>query len=494
MSDKFCGICAVYAYCCHEKSKHCAELRVDLCVEPCVEPNGSTDGQMMEFSSIIKCNGYIQIVNEEYYVVTCNHLIQNDGMITIYKAYCDGQFGDNITELSLKVYAQFYELDIAIFSVINNKQTIWHYNAIVPDKICDSYVDEPSGSNIIVHCRYDNNKLEFEEHRINTDIVLGHGIINCVGIGDIPYFKFVPNKLEHLGNMNSSDCKNSNEIIASSMKGMSGGMLRNGTSNIGIILMCCIAEANIYVKSIPLLFLKLVVAQCIDKKRQKLIGINVLTTKCDIEYNKCPLVGRYVVAKTCPYKNKKKDFCFNRGDIIVKVDGVEFDDDSKLHMGELDCSVTLDTFLFLRSMINGMVCVTIIKSHTKKVVFKSYIIDGIEYDRMYKCNLTHNGLYVRWNRLLFFEMSQEILEEYNNKMIKQWNKQICEYSNQNEKYIILHDPLESPDIGLFIVDKIGNRRVNDLKQLGHILGSVKCGGTIGFTLIDGNNNSIKFQC
>ena len=426
-------------------------------------------------ADIMQCCGYFKHICDKTYVITCEHLLQFDS--TEYKAFRVHR--EKTETYSLKLYAKIYELDIAIFE-LQEKLSF--------DDLRDASPIESSYANnnvILTGQMSQEGEPVYKQIDINNELVLSCGSINSNALNELPCLNFSPYNMPDISkDMSYAD-------VCAQLKSLSGSIVQHAGTPLSMILMAVINDEKlVYVKTIPLLFLNLIVTSYVTKSMVGLVGINVITTRCDFDYDNKSYVGRYVVKKTCPYTSGKKNFCFNTDDIIMKVDEIEFDTKSKLYMRELGISVTLNTFLFLRCMLRGNVAITLIKQHTKKQTPLTYCIEGINYNSIFK-GKTAIGYSIKWKNMLFTELSEEFLCQPSNANLIKWRELTREYATANEKYIVMCYEQTVCNRVTYIVDKIGNKKITSIRDL---LGSIAIsrGKHPTFSLIDAENRQLKF--
>ena len=288
-------------------------------------------------------------------------------------------------------------------------------------------------------------------------------------------------------NITYSEKKHISQKIADTLSGTSGSIIRSNNMNKG---MCCLyadTSAGIFLKALPLFLIDIIVKNTILLNQNILMGIQIDTYPCDIEYMKEHLCAHYVVQQSCNYVNGKKMFAFNEGDIILEVDGKLFDKNKFLYCDEIKLSVPLNTYLMIKSNILPNIPITfkIAKQYKNDSRIRIHNLLSIPYNEMFHISII-SKLYCKWNNLIFIELSEEFINFYKRIGIDLiWNdKKDNIYALNSEKHIILFNYkkhlddiilntdyyVSMPYIGklgyyFYQLKFVGQKKINNLNEL-----------------------------
>ena len=403
---------------------------------------------------IYRGSGFIRTLNNKQYVITCNHIMVK---YASYVGYCTN-VNSTIICFNMIIYKRIPELDIVIMEISSKLDyPLPDIPFEYPKKINKMTEKETHNHNILISGEYNPNNIEkpvFKKIELNTDIIQEFDILKSTYIHDIPIIsipvheilsiKKILNeyKLDITQYLNITFLKKQNisQKIADVLSGTSGSIIRSNNNNIG---MCCLyadSSSGIFLKALPLFLIDIIVKNTIFLNQNIVLGIQVDTYPCDIEYMKEHFYAQYVVQQSCNYINGKKMFTFNEGDIIIEVDGQLFDNNKLLYCNEMQTSVPLNTYLMIKSNILPGIPITIkiAKQYKNDSKIRIHNLLSIPYNEMFHISVI-SKLYCRWNNIIFIELSEEFINFYKRIGIDLiWNdKKENIYSLDNEKHIIL---------------------------------------------------------
>jgi hypothetical protein len=183
------------------------------------------------------------------------------------------------------------------------------------------------------------------------------------------------------------------------------------------------------------------------------------------EYNGRPMVCHRVNNSfDLSYSNLsgKKKFKFKEGDIIQKINNVDFNSDGTIHHTELGFNIELFTYFMFETLFGSFVTLEMYRLDDNNEYKKqSYVITGISIESVYNIHMCNSNNYFIWKKCVFAELSDELITEllgeellptniYSNKTLKE----------NNSKLTIVFDGKT-----IKIVDKIGNKKIHSLKDI-----------------------------
>jgi hypothetical protein len=242
-------------------------------------------------------------------------------------------------------------------------------------------------------------------------------------------------------------------IIGEAISGISGSILRCGENNIGMISIYTHSTSEISVKALPLFLIDEIVKNVIKNTILFLKSIQIYTDPYEDVINNEINNYHKVVKKTCQFYNGKKFFTFNEGDIIMEIDSKKFDNDHLVYSDIVQFCVPLNTYMFLKSVFfpDLAIPIKIAKKTLNGVTdlfgtplpkIRIHNLIGIPFNEMYRIRI-FTKIY-EWNKLIFMELSNEMIEWYNRSGIPIISDNIVnngdeqfEASTNNERIVIL---------------------------------------------------------
>ena len=257
---------------------------------------------------IYRGSGFIRTLNNKQYVITCNHIMVK---YASYVGYCTN-VNSTIICFNMIIYKRIPELDIVIMEISSKLDyPLPDIPFEYPKKINKMTEKETHNHNILISGEYNPNNIEkpvFKKIELNTDIIQEFDILKSTYIHDIPIIsipvheilsiKKILNeyKLDITQYLNITFLKKQNisQKIADVLSGTSGSIIRSNNNNIG---MCCLyadSSSGIFLKALPLFLIDIIVKNTIFLNQNIVLGIQVDTYPCDIEYMKEHFYAQYV--------------------------------------------------------------------------------------------------------------------------------------------------------------------------------------------------------
>jgi hypothetical protein len=370
---------------------------------------------------ILRGSGYIKTIRDKQYIVTCNHIMVS---YATYVGYC---YDDKlkIVKFNMKIYHRIPELDLVIMEPITKLENKLFDLPLKDYSLKDIY--EMDSKNVLITGEtIPGSESIFNIIELNTDINIVFDILKSKYIQDIPLLNIPVYEMEMIKKVASeykidlkTDMKEMNtrrnaisRIIAETLSGTSGSIIRSNNINIGMCCMYTDTDRGISLKALPLFLIDIIISNAILLGQTQLSGVHIDTHSCDIEYMKEKKFAHYVIKQSCNYINGKKSFTFNEGDIILEVDDKQFNKNGLLLCDIVGIHVPLNTYLMIRSNLNKIpISIKIAKQHNTDFKIIKYNMTSILYDNMFNMKINPD-IYIKWNKLVFFEMTEEIIMFY----------------------------------------------------------------------------------
>lgn len=470
----------------------------------------NSDTMMYDFSNqepqkerIYRGSGFIKIIDYKEYVISCNHIMVENAKE--YKAYYKQVDSDILIELHLSIHSRIPELDIIIMNIVSKSHQCKLQELVIDTQFNPYY----TGLNTILTSEYNpnsdtkNNINIYNNIDINDNINIEFCTLISKYIKGIPllYFKIDNIDRKYVKIINQIDIKTINhkskkfnivlDIIKNEIGGLSGSIVSSDNKNIGMV---CKFEINnkkneFGIKSIPLFLIEKIVTNSVKNGETRLYGLYFDNNKCDIDYDGKNMSVMYVTKRNCPYNNGKKIFYFDEGDLILSVDGLYFNEHHSIFLEQINMYVPLDTYVLLKLNIYTQTTIQykIAREYKNEYKIRNYNISGKSYVQMLNINIYENK-YIRWKDYIFMELSEKLLDFYDNLGIQLFNRTNIKYSLNGEKIIILINynkfiPINihtiknyksyviNSDNNLYFYElfKIGNKKVKNIEELQQIL-------------------------
>jgi len=479
---------------------------------------------------ILRGTGFVRKIGEHYYVITVNDIMVKHATYSGYGL--DSQ--QKIIKFDMIIHCRIPEINIVIMKVITSDVTLQEltisneirpmYTAFLKNYIVTSeYI--PPGTK---ESAKSTNTVEYKTLNINNNIALVFDIIKFKYLQQFPLLNIPVDELEPVKNIVrklkinlKTDLNIINDrrhlickMIAESLTGLSGSIIRSGNDNIGIIILYTDTNKGLSLKAIPLHLMDIIVKNSIEQNItnvMNLYGIQVDTQPCEIDIQREQMNAHYVLRQSCSYINGKKFFAFSEGDIIVNVDGKRFNQDKLLWSDIINLFVPLNTYMMLKSLITPIPTISIkISKHCKDdSKIRIFNLMSVPYTNMYYIR-TITKIY-EWRGLIFMDLSLELLEFYRRLGVQIENgfSQNDPYALTNEKIVILFNYEKSFSSNIsnnllcsmpyknytsskhyfYVVNFVGQKKINNLDDLMTSLQSIKTSQKqVTFKLTDINDN------
>jgi hypothetical protein len=332
---------------------------------------------------INNCNGIIMKICEDYFIFTCNHIIEK----------CPLSITCLIDDILLypSIYKRIYEYDVCILKI--NDGDIIH--------IKKYYNIENIGYiNCFLDCKnYISHDLE-RSCEIITNIHIKNNHIKSSIVPKIPIYEIEFDKsIDHCN--------------------ISGSIVMNESNIFGMV----ICKLDKLYMAIPLLLIINFINN--DLKYIK-FNYDFVDFTLDKHYN-----GLYITDVI----NKKYNSSLNMSDVIIKCDTFPINEFGEIYCVELQYCVEIDTFIMLNN--KNYVNITILNS---KEQFENIICFKYNIDNICKIFIQKQNKYINIDGLVFTELSEElIIENIKNGINSHGDIFASLFNNEhdNKKYVIL---------------------------------------------------------
>lgn len=438
-------------------------------------------------SIVIKYSmGCFITINNKFYVLTCYHGIHNHIDVHIYN-FCDKT--KSLIKINATVKFISDELDLALLEINNNgnngKIDFSDFQMLKMNDFNCSNKNNKSNKNNSNKTKYIIPVKEIKKDSTNFNVkkynvtLQNHNNNDCdnnytydnltsLNIPKLPYIKLSTKEL-------------SIEKIKK-LKGVSGTIVFDNMKKIqGIVTNFYTVKDEIYVLTLKAInrFLNEIY---LTNNFNGLCGIVNKKKLCEFEHDNVDYWGYMIVDKSiinynnniCSTNNKYGNG-LNYGDIIFQVNNHPLNDKGKIYDKEIDSYVPFNTYIALNYKNMDMIKLRIMRNEKNDYIEKKIKIKSRPLWTMKNIMIRHNNKFVNCNGIIFTELSEDIIEFYNNH-----NMIIDGYG----RYIYTNKPYQ--DNGKKIIIAI------NLKKSELPMDFLKSANKIGFPLIKNYDNKYYF--
>ncbi len=522
MNDSYMGICIVHAHFENIECKSDLSANDSLSQSRIIERDLRIDLDNF-LPDKLRTNrgvGYITTISNKQYVITCNHIMIK---YASYKGYCVKKKSKTI-KFDMKILHRIPEIDIVIMEIISPLKNPLPEMKLNHD--INSVYTKTKNSNEIITGEYipndGTNKIQYKKIDVKNDINIIFDILKSTHIHQFPlhdipidqidiFMEYVTEYKKH--SHRSPKRKNIVKNIFEKFGGLSGSIVRSNDQNISMICMITDTETGLSLRAIPLFMINIVINNVIQKNITELMGMQIDTEPCDVEYQGNDMYVHQVYNQSCSYKNGKKVFIFNSGDIITEINGQKFNKDKKLWSDIMKMHVPLNTYMMLTSNVypEKSISVQIVKNTKQNVTIRNLTPES--YNHMYRIKIFSPD-YFYWKGLLFIEMSESLITFYARLGIIITNESHDNHYKINNDVIILllnyNNNIPSDGMTLatykslpihgingnyfYTLNFIGQKRISNFEDLQSVLNNETINNKkINFKLSDDQGNVVKFE-
>ncbi|VBB17946.1 hypothetical protein YASMINEVIRUS_409 [Yasminevirus sp. GU-2018] len=403
--------------------------------------------------------GYVRKHNDTFYIITCNHIVVKYAK---YKGYCYDVAGE-MAEFDMMIHTRVPELDVAILTVIS------HHDPPLSELPTDTQIDriyQKERFNTVITGEYRpmamnrsetkevlQKRAEFLEVPISADVQMVFESLVSKHIHHVPLLNIPVDELPPIKKFvrdfkidMQNDLKVMNprrqfisKTVAEKVAGLSGSIVRSNGKMIGMICMYTDTTKMLSMKAVPMFLLDIIFDNVVTKGITQLMGIQVDTHPCTVDYQFERVSGHYINKKTCGYINGKKWINFVEGDIIMEVDDKKFNEHGMLWSDTMGMFVPLNTYTMIKTNSDpySPITIKVAKQMGDDIKARNYNIMCISYNNMYRTRVSDRVC--RWGDTVFIEVSEEMLMFYKRLGVDIVDtvKGFDEYSINNEKVVVV---------------------------------------------------------
>lgn len=474
--------------------KYIQEKPIDI-YNPFKHSVDSKDEQNENFYDLRLCYGTVITYNNEYYILTCHHGIQNYETIHLISKVNNKSVICKLNELySIKQY----DFSVLRFDDPNDIKKINH--ELVSSRLKYQLETE---TDIKLMINYLPDKDNKDDNKVKG-LFVGHNALNANYIG----YNIIKFRTEIYPAIPIIEIRITDTASWDIYQGLSGALVYNYQNEIyGIIsnydvmnkILCVIPSYCLYKFFIRSIKKDNIKSLCLSTKVCSFD--NKVGHEIDNTYN-----INYV-------DDKNKEVKFKKGDLIESINNQEFDKDGYVYIKDLNITVPLDTYCILEDYDLYK-----IKYYNKS---KNYVetikqINLIPLDNIIRFNLYHNDKIIKYRGLVITEMSEQLIIYYNylgiditglvndyyndcytstgQKILVVINIDYNELSNiETNIYKLISFPLIKTDIDSYIipvVSKINNKKINNINDMEKLLSNKSI---IRFEFTQKKGLSIKYD-
>lgn len=435
-------------------------------------------------------NGIVFKYNNKYYVITCYHIIKTHHKRIIMNI----KQNDKINSYILNYVGGYPELDISLLEIENFDD----HNNLDDYYDCDfnssqfniSHIDNSENCYLKMLNTQIERELEREldpeiiNYKIKQINIENRKIIGNI-IPSVPVIRF---KLD----LTINNTNNIANII--NYSGFSGSSVMLSNNIIGIVS----SVIDDTLEAIPLYILYKFSIDIINHKPLK--SIRISTDLLELSEKGKQFYGHHITnGYNISYKtNKKQNIILKDDFIIIKINDIEIKNTGLVYFSQMGIDVLPISYFILNNK-------EYVKLEYYSIKNKKTNIVNLKPNNMkslYNINIADKYRYVKWNNLIFTELSEEFLLSLAKKNII-FNISL-NYKNDTEvgkKYVILLDiinnthnirtPFSNP-FDILILQKFGSFKISNLEELIIAINRKQTNITT-LKFIDDNNNVCKLE-
>lgn len=421
----------------------------------------------LDDSQIIR-NGYgfFAKFGKKTHVVTCFHIIGQANIEVTAFAFDKNK---NLIKMNLFPMVAIPEFDLIVLDFDSEKYNI----ECVSDPMNISAIETDLKKCKLMYC----DTIKVSDIPIK-DVEIRIDYFKSSIIPKIPLIKYTCD-LEKINMINMND----------DIDGLSGTLIKIDSKIVGMTT----SYSNRKMEALPLILIYSILKELIVDNTKKLAGFYFSSNIINIE-NGENMTCHYVSNPSdVLYPTDTKNFRFKYEDIITEVNGTKFNDDGTIYNDIIGYNLALDTHMMILNYVNSTTKIKILRKKNEKYYKISKNIKGVPFNDVYPVNIENDHRYFYWRGFIFTELSEELIFSLNcagyslkggtfdkYKIIKNDTKKIVVLIDVDHKIIdaelseqlkIIGAPLIRGNDGykLLILEKIGNKKINRLKDLETLL-------------------------
>jgi hypothetical protein len=430
-------------------------------------------------------NGVFVKINNEIYILTCFHIVENNNMeIKIY--YYD--INDNLYSGNAKIKLKIEDFDILLLS-LNNPPSIDPNIIIDENNIFTINNFDFSNINITKYIEYfcfDTNMENLSKKKIECDynkIVYEKLFSSILMDHEIPMINLVLKSMEHIP-----------------IEGISGSVAFYDTKPIGLAIIGYYENNNSNIEILPFSFIFGIIKGTFNKKIPSSIifKYNVYSVEFDdnVKYSNKNIENLFnmkfynglVISDQFDVKilnSRKNQFKFLKNDIILNIDGHFINNDNKIYNDIFGCSINIGTYFLTQHYCSDMITIYYMRNDMiySIIVKCTSINDSIQY------HLNKSPSFLYNDGLVFTELSGKLVDYFRKNNIESHGNLNNVKIDKIQKYVVLvhinydyiqreypkgYEELKKNNFPFInkkfsILNKIGNEIVTDIISLRKIL-------------------------
>jgi hypothetical protein len=434
-------------------------------------------------------NGFFVKINDNIFVITCFHIIQENNVKSVIYYYDDN---NRLKNQDAKIKIIIEEFDIALLEI--------EYPKLIPDSIVHKE-HELIHKLSMINLKIDNNAY--------IDTILSDNLIDYNRIKIHIDIKYVEEKKIISPVLPNHEIPCIDTIImrrtdSFDINGMSGSLVYNNSQPIGMVIMASDKNINGIV-ILPITLIIFLVQNSLLKKKQ-LTTLIFKSQDCEIELDDSvkyentylkqsfqnELYYGYIIDDNYDIsynmigeKTQTKKFKFIQGDIILKINDKYINRNGKVFCDILGYDVKFSTYCLIHGYKNDIIEISYLRNDTILCcnIKTTNLCDILPY------HINKNPNFIHYDGLIFVELSDKLLEFFKEKKITLYGEINTIKCDKIQKYVALvHinyeylkkeykkgvDELKKrnfPYINnkIFILNKVGNEIVSSLISLKAIL-------------------------
>lgn len=375
--------------------------------------------------------GFFLKVNDNIYVITCNHIIEKQNLdINALATDLTG----TCSHIKLLIHKRIPEIDLAILKFANKSQEInfpsYDANQITfnLDTLESTFTSKQI--NILI------NSLSLSGIGDDRQLIVKNASVNDPEIQLRDFIGHVIPKIPML----TFTCDDTNFSSDGEIEGLSGSVLtiHNKITKKTIPISMITSFGNSRFESIPLNLICGIVDVALRNPNKVLSGFNIPMATITVELDKkinnvSKFVGKQILDSleikykviNCSENKLGNYFCFEKNDVIIKVNNNTFRSDGKIYMESIGYAVNIDTYLMLDTFLSqfqqslftnvGSTNFTIVRNVPSGEAHYVVRLQSKPFDELFNMKQFNSHSYVLWNGLVFSELSEELLTDMNHR-------------------------------------------------------------------------------
>jgi hypothetical protein len=259
-------------------------------------------------------------------------------------------------------------------------------------------------------------------------------------------------------------------FLPSDLHGLSGSSIVDEFDNTIALISYSIGNIG-KLNCVPL---SIIIKFITESKRQKISSFTLSSI-----FNTSDIIGSVYMGKEVTFhrvssghdilysSNGKKKLKFLEGDIIKRVNHIDFNSNGTIYHEELDLNVELPFYILIETLSNKHIKFDMFRLDNKEYKEHSIIILGMPIEHVYDIYPCNKNNYIIWKNYVFTELSEELSNELLSEGIGYpniYNNLIPSASNIKQTIIFDGKTIK-------IADKIGNKKINSLIDIKTLLNS-----------------------